>query len=214
MIISEEIKLTEQKERLGLYTFFARLFSAQTKVEDLPLYSVHLAELNQTYAPVVEVALKTVSAWSEREDADQMIRTEYARLFIMPGGVQPVESVYRSDRPRLMGEPWLKVKEFYKRNGLVLEVPAAHPEDHASVELSFMAHLIEKGFDLSEQKLFFSEHISQWFTLLLDKIANHQASAFYRDLALCCASFIEMEKAGFATIPDLLFEESEQRSEK
>jgi len=180
MIISEEIKLAEQNERLGLYTFFARLFSAQTKAEDLPLYSDHLAELNQSYAPVVEEALKIVSAWSEREDADHLIRTEYARLFIMPGGVQPVESVYLSEQPRLMGEPWLKVKELYKRNGLVLEKPAAHPEDHASVELSFMAYLIENGFDLSAQKHFFSEHISQWFTMLLDKMANHQAAAFYR----------------------------------
>jgi TorA maturation chaperone TorD len=214
MIISEEIKLTEQNERLGLYTFFARLFSAQTKAEDLPLYSDHLAELDQSYTPVVEEALKTINAWSERKDADHLIRTEYARLFIMPGGVQPVESVYRSEQPRLMGDPWLQVKEFYKRNGLVLEKPAAHPEDHASVELSFMAHLINGGFGLSEQKRFFSEHISQWFTLLLDKMANHQAAAFYRDLALCCATFIEMEKAGFAAIPDLLFDESEQRSEK
>ncbi len=215
MVISadQQLDLTKQEERACLYAFFARLVNDQTRLADLTAYRAHLAHVTGEYTRVTERALKAIEDWSSTPEADQEIRTEYARLFIMPGGVQPVESVYLSEKPLLMGEPWQKVKQFYKQSGLVLEQPALHPEDHAAVELSFMAYLVENGADINEQKHFFAEHISRWFYLLFDKIANHKAALFYKEMAACGALFIEMEESYLAEVSVKASEEPEQRSE-
>lgn len=215
MVIStdEKMELTNKEERACLFAFFARLFNDQTRLADLPAYSAHLAPVTGGYARIAEKALQAIEEWSARPEADQEMRTEYARLFIMPGGVQPVESVYLSGKPLLMGEPWQKVKQFYERNGLVLEQPALHPEDHAAVELSFMAYLIENKADIREQKLFFAEHISRWFYLLFDKITNHEAALFYKQMAACGALFIETEESYLAKVSVNVSEEPEQRSD-
>ncbi len=151
--------------------------------------------------------------WPERENADQDIKTEYARLFIMPGGVRPYESVYLGNEPLLMREPWLQVKAFYRRNGLVLEKPAGHPEDHASVELAFMAHMSETGGNLQEQKLFFNEHIYRWLPQMLSDLKEHRHARFFKDMAACGLDFIEKENSMIASINDDTLKESDQRSD-
>ena len=107
--------------------------------------------------------------------------------------MRPYESVYLGNEPLLMREPWLKVKEFYRRNGLVLEKPAAHPEDHASVELAFMAHLIETDDTAGEQKLFFEGHIYKWLPDMLRDLRDNKKADFFRRMALSALNFIEQE---------------------
>mgnify|MGYP001558401996 CR=1 FL=1 len=67
---------------------------------------------------------------------------EYAALFIVPGGIPPYESV------RLKGllcqEPEWKVREFYKRCGLVIKEDCKIFSDHLGMELEFMGYLADK----------------------------------------------------------------------
>jgi len=67
---------------------------------------------------------------------------EYAALFIVPGGIPPYESV------RLKGlvcqEPEWKVREVYKRCGLVVKEDLKIFSDHLGMELEFMGYLAKK----------------------------------------------------------------------
>ncbi len=190
-----------QLDRACLYTFFSRLFTDHTTADDLGQYTAFLESVSGEYAVIGHGLQEVLDDWSKRDQASYKMKTEYARLFIMPGGIRPYESVYRGNEPLLMREPWLKVKKFYHRNGLVLEKPV-HPEDHASVEFAFMAHMIKTGGDVMEQKTFFEEHIYQWLPQMLNELKEHQHACYFKEMAIYGLDFIEQEKKLFALIND------------
>lgn len=178
------------------------MFTDHTTGEDLGQYISFIASVKSEYEPIGQELRKVLIEWSEKDSADHALKTEYARLFIVAGGVRPYESVYLGSEPLLMREPWLQVKEFYHRNGLVLEKPAAHPEDHASVELAFMAHLIEAGDTAAEQKSFFMEHIYKWLPGMLNDLKDNQLACFFKEMALSALNFIEQENNLLASVDD------------
>ncbi len=202
-----------QLDRVCLYTFFSRLFTDQTRAEDLEHYAAYLASVSGEYADIGRDLQDIIAKWAAKNDADRVMRTEYARLFIMAGGVRPYESVYRGSEQLLMGEPWLEVKAVYRENGLVLEKPDLHPEDHASVELAFMAHLIECGDKVAEQKSFYEEHIYRWLPQVFNDLQENELACFFKDLAVCGLNFMEQEKSLFALLDDEALTESDQRSD-
>lgn len=166
------------------------------------------------YGPIGQDLRKILLEWSEKDSADHALKTEYARIFIVAGGVRPYESVYLGSEPLLMREPWLQVKEFYHRNGLVLEKPAAHPEDHASVELAFMAHLIEAGDTAAEQKSFFIEHIYKWLPGMLNDLKDNQHADFFKEMACIALKFIEQENNLISSLDEEVDKEFDQRSDE
>jgi len=202
-----------QLDRACLYTFFSRLFTDQTRAEDLEQYADFLASVSGDYAGIGRDLQDVITGWAAKDNADRIMRTEYARLFIVAGGVRPYESIYRGSEKLLMGEPWLEVKSFYRENGLVLEKPDMHPEDHASVELAFMAYLIECGGKVEEQKSFFEKHIYQWLPQVFNDLQNNEQACFFKDMAACGQSFMEQEKSLFASLDDEALTESDQRSD-
>ncbi len=209
MITRETILSQLEQERICLYTFFSRLFTDQTRFEDLALYSAHLEPVKGSLAGLAAEIRAVLEEWAGSANADLELRTEYARLMIMPNGVKPYESVYIGGEGLLMRESWLQVKEFYRRNGLVLDKPSLHPEDHAAVELAFMANLIESGADPEEQKLFFESHLGQWVPGLLKDIKKHCDARFYAEMASSGLEFLELEQSYYLTMPDAAEAESE-----
>jgi len=140
--------------------------------------------------PLLQSLVKMTDEWVEREEAETRLRQEYANLFLLPGGVKPYESVYRGSEPMLMQQPWVDVKRFYRRCGWHLD-ESALPEDHVSVELSFMAHLLSDG-EHDESSEFFHQHLNQWIPQLLRDIAENRYADFYQSvtdygLAFLCA---------------------------
>jgi len=203
-----------QLDRACLYTFFSRLFTDHTTGEDLSQYISFIESVKGEYKAIGQELQKVFIEWSEKDSADHALKTEYARLFIVAGGVRPYESVYLGSEPLLMREPWLQVKEFYRRNDLVLEKPAAHLEDHASVELAFMTHLIEAGDTAGEQKSFFEEHIYKWLPGMLKDLKDNQHACFFKEMALSALNFIEQENNLLASIDEQVKKEFDQRSDE
>ncbi|MGM0652124.1 MAG: TorD/DmsD family molecular chaperone [Bacillota bacterium] len=202
-----------QLDRACLYTFFSRLFTDQTRAEDLEQYADFLAPVSGEYAGIGRDLQDYIAKWAAKDEADRLMRTEYARLFIVAGGVRPYESVYRGSEKLLMGEPWLEVKAVYRENSLVLEKPDMHPEDHASVELAFMAHLIECGGKVAEQKSFFEEHIYRWLPQVFNDLQENEKACFFKEMAVCGQNFMKQEKSLFASLDDEALTESDQRSD-
>lgn len=213
MIMEESKDLAIQTDRACLYTFFSRLFTDHTTAADLDHYISFLDSVRGDYLVLTRGLKDVLRQWSEKTAADHIMKTEYVRLFIMAGGIRPYESVYRGNEPLLMREPWLEVKEFYRRNGLVLENPGMHPEDHASVEFSFMAYLIENGGDLIEQREFFNKHLSTWLPQVCDDLNKHEHADFFKEMAVYATKFLDDETKFFLSIEKEDLTESDQRSD-
>jgi len=141
---------------------------------------------------VLTSLLQGLAEWGICDNDGCAVHREYANLFLLPGGVKPYESVYLSDEQLLMQEPWVKVREFYRKCGWQLQNTSL-PEDHASVELSFMAHLLSREGQ-AEADRFFQEHVVQWIPQLLQDIQNNRHAGFYRSVSGCGRTFLEMEE--------------------
>ncbi len=176
------------------YDVLSRLFSDQSDSKDIEAYLGYLAPPSSEHDSAAAAFSRQLRLWLNSKEPDHLLRTEYARLFIMPGGIRPYESVYRGKVPLLMQEPWLEAKQFYRRCGLKLENPSRHPEDHISSELAFMLYLIEMGNRKAEEKAFFRQHIDCWVPQMLEDIKKHTHAHFFKDVANFGRAFLESER--------------------
>lgn len=179
------------------YAILSRLFADQTTPVDMASYLEILESLTGEYGELAGAFSRELHKWLQKDNADHFLKTEYARLFIMPGGIRPYESVYRGDAPLLMRDPWLEVKRFYHRCGMKLENPARQPEDHASAELAFMVYLIETGGRKDEEEAFFRRHLVDWIPRMLEELKQNEQASFYKDAAVYGLSFMESERMYF-----------------
>lgn len=129
---------------------------------------------------------------------------EYAALFILPGGVNPTESVARSGL--YMQVFASQAAQFYKKCGFTLPDDFKGFPDHIGIELEFMSHLAEseanackKGREdeakkwIEFQKKFLQEHISQWALTFAQNVATYTRQLFYREMARLLYEFIRLE---------------------
>ncbi len=194
--IKEDQKQMAAERRACQYAILSRLFADQTTGADIGSYLGYLElPAGEPDSPAAAFSLK-LRQWLEKENPDHLLKTEYARLFILAGGIRPYESVYRGEGAMLMQEPWVKVKQFYQKCGLKLENPARHPEDHASAEFSFMLYLLEKA-DMSAAQEFFRQHLYRWIPRMFADIIEYPYADFFRDAAIFGQSFMESEQACF-----------------
>ena len=174
------------------YYFFARWFSHKTTRSDLKEYLLFLQEncsnMNEVFLNFKEV----IQEWLDNETTALALPQEYTKLFHLPEGIKPYESVYLGEGNKLMQESWVAVKKFYTERGWYME-KSKHLEDHVSVELSFMAHLLaEKEYQDAQE--FFSEHIITWVPRLMEDLASHGQAIYYKTVANFCRAFLEEEK--------------------
>ena len=182
----------EAKEiiRMQTYILLSRLLNEQTKQDNLPTYLTFIKSFDTGQAlEALEGLFKT---WLAEEDADKKLQTEFASLFLLRGGVKPYASVYLGEDPMLMQQPWVDIKKFYQKCGWQLEGSEKHPEDHAAVVLSFMAHLISTADD-KLQKEFFEQHIVSWLPSFLHDLQEKKHANFYREVAAYGLSFLNSE---------------------
>lgn len=141
-------------------------------------------------------------------DLDQLqdaLATEFAVLFVTPGGCPAVESVRLTGR--FQQEPLFAVREFYRRSGFQMtETRFAVFEDQLGVELMFVAELLDQsaallaacdneGYERLEKviKRFWVQHPGKWvrgYASLLGRATQH---SFYREIAHLLQSFSEWE---------------------
>ena len=121
------------------------------------------------------------------------MKVEHAHLFLLPEGVKPFESVYRSHEKMLHQQPWQDVKAFYVKHGFQLDQHEIHPEDHVSVELSFMMTLVETENQQEAEISFLETHLMQWLPELMQDLIQNSYASFYREVAICAQKFLEAE---------------------
>ena len=152
------------------------------------------------------------------------LATEYAALFLTPGGLSPHESVKL--KGLLLQEPASKVLAFYKACGL--EIPKDYKgfPDQLGVELEFMGYLAgeefkalqkgktEKANELAVlQERFLREHLSKWVVDFCKEVEDVAFHPFYKEMAGLTRAFMETEiKELIGTAEEVFAEEIENES--
>jgi len=189
--------------RSNVYHLLSRIYLKELTPEVLAvLMSREVKETLKDLGMDIDQALPDTLEDNKLLDA---LATEYAALFIVPGGIPPYESV------RLKGllcqEPEREVREFYRRCGLTIKEDCKVFADHLGMELEFMGYLVDKEAEawknggeesarewVNLQKEFFSNHLDKWvfgFLKDMDMCAFHP---FYKGLGRLTRAFLETEK--------------------
>lgn len=147
----------------------------------------------------------------------ERLRDEYTRLFVGPLEMDapPWESVYLGEGGMLFQESTLKVRECYRRFGLLPEEYPRVADDSLALELGFMAELARRASDAFETgetdtlaltlrgaRDFLNEHLLLWVPKLLERLDKAEGR-FYPQLAHILDSFL---KKDLETVNDLLSE--------
>lgn len=198
------------KGRSLLYRILASLYLREVSAETLQILS------SKEVSEVLDGLGADTDNLSGPEDNDGQKRfldelaEEYTALFILPGGVSPYESV------RLKGllcqDPEWKVREFYKRFGVVMREGSSIFSDHIGLEFDFMSYLAGKESaalsakdeeDASGwqevQREFFKDHINKWVHVLLDELDRCALYPFYREVAVLTRRFMNIEGTDLLT---------------
>lgn len=137
---------------------------------------------------------------------------DFARLFLgmSPNPVPPYESVYRSEKRLLMQESRDEVVAAYAAWGFRCSSDLRLPEDHAALELEFMAQLCQKELDALEaceavelgvvakaQEAFLRDHLLAWMPQLCDDVLARTKAGLYAGLAEAAKVFLSFEAEAF-----------------
>lgn len=206
------------EERADLYRWFSSLFAQELNAAG---WASHVSDdfLTALDEQAKELELEeSASALreflvahrdDEADDAVLQLAVDYARLFVGPGPgmAPPYESIYTSPKGQLFGDAYADVVEVLQHEGIGVTEDFHAPADHAAVELSVMAYLVdgpeggeagapprgptEEGGD----RAFFERHIMNWFPDWCKDIDEHDEAGFYRGVARFMMGFLRGEAA-------------------
>lgn len=149
---------------------------------------------------------------ASEEDLLDILAIEFTRLFLGPGKhISPHESVHHEREDGEWGGLWgastVEVKKFIEATGLEYRRDYSGMPDHISVELEFMAELIQtevnfraKGHEnkarqcLLWEKRFLAKHLVPWISTFCEKIISEAESSFYIEMAALTKRFIKFDQ--------------------
>ena len=191
--------LDEETARAEVYGLLAQLFYAVPSAELLSALRVAVTE-----APAAGAFLE--EPWQQfvgvaRDMTDAAVQSEYSSLF---EGVGKPE-VYLFGSHYLSGflheKPLARLRTDLATLGLARDEAMSDTEDHVAYLCEVMRYLIA-GDDvavcnLTQQQVFFSQHLQPWVPAMCDAVAQHPAARFYAALAVFAAAFVQVEAQGF-----------------
>ncbi len=154
--------------------------------------------------PEVAAGLALLQQWSRDHQPARLngsfddLRADYTRLFIGPGKVlaPPWESAYFNEERLTFQAQTLQVRNWYRRFGLESVKLHSEPDDHAGLELAFLAHLAKLGLTaleqgdearlaetLEAQRQFLAAHPLRWIPAWCNQVAAQANTDFYRGVA-------------------------------
>ena len=134
---------------------------------------------------------------------------EFAALLLNMSAdpVFPYESVYTSAERLLMQRSRDEVLAAYRAQGFERSGDLNVPEDHAGIELAFMARLCRKEADAlaagdevgaeaarETQRVFLRDHVLAWFPQLCADLEKRAKRGLYRGLAETVRQFLAFER--------------------
>ncbi len=203
--------LQKVENRLGMYSFLARIFRVEV---DQVLLEQILKVLEQDENERQELGrgeeLLIEFFASSQGDVLTDLAVDFVKVFIGAkenAGALPYESFYTSKEKLIMQEARDKVVELYRQEGLDRSDKFSEPEDHFAFELEFMAYLCQKSreyltsnqFDdlapeLQKQLTFVETHLVNWAPDFLEDVRKSAETDFYKAIAMITEGFLANEK--------------------
>jgi len=127
------------------------------------------------------------------------LAADYADIYLNHGlQASPCESVWLDEDGLIMQEPMFQIRDWYLRYELAAEDWRVRPDDHLSLQLQFMAHLLHQA-DIAESSVstlidlacFMDEHPLRWLDDFAQRVAQRCATPFYAGLAMLTASYLD-----------------------
>lgn len=143
------------------------------------------------------------------------VAADYNRLFLGMGAhpVAPFESVYTSEEGLLMQEARDGVLAAYRKAGFAVPSDFDLPEDHAALELEFLAILaegcaeaLEKGASerakslFEQQASFLTEHVARWMPAFAADAKKQARTPFFQEIADMTAEWVREDSANLQEV--------------
>ncbi len=138
------------------------------------------------------------------------LSTEFVRLFLIPyysRSTFPYESVYRTNKKLVMGEPAVEVWKVYEEAGFGISENYTDLPDHIGLELEFMFCVCEKEAQswkngqktaalkwLRIQSEFLNQHLIHWIPNFCDDVFDTTTHDFYRAISLISKGHLILDK--------------------
>ena len=172
--------------------------------------------------PDVQAGLSLLCQWGLENANGRLaarfddLRADYTRLFVGPGPLvaAPWESVQMSEERLIFQEETLQVRHWYHNFGLEVVRLHQEPDDHAGLELAFLAHLTQQALSalaagqparlaglLESRKCFLAEHPQRWVPGWCELVAARARTPFYQGVALVTRGVLAELAANAAANP-------------
>jgi len=198
----------EAQGRQVVYALLGRLFERELGLEEV--LSIGTGESMQVLLSLSEAGIarnsanRLIAAASGGDESTvERLSVEYSRLFNAHNRIYSHASCWLGERPRLMGEPWREVLDFYHREGLVPREENIWLADHVGTQIYFASVLsgrvaqagsardVRKTLEVLVEYL--KTHVMTWVPRFFDKVAGDPRADFYVDAATVGLDFVEMD---------------------
>lgn len=212
------------KGRSAIYSYFSMVLAGPPEKQFLGLsgqFMPAFGELGEKAAPGTDL----LKHYVEKEcgtDADTVLNTlatNYTTLFYIGTRCIPSsESVYLSSSRLVKQKPWEQVMAFYHIRKFKRPEHIREPEDHISIELSFMdfmcnlmlymldnSHGDKLPAAIEEQKRFLDEHLLKWaddFCSGIIHMNKYDEFGLYSAVAHLLPVFLESDRELLESIPE------------
>jgi len=148
-----------------------------------------------------------------RKDLD-LLAVDFADIYLTHAlQASPYESVWLDEDGLVMQQPMFDLREWYARYGLAAEDWRTRSEDHLSLQLQFLAHLLdgvqgESKALLQQAGEFMDEHLLMWLPEFASRVAHRCSTPYFAGVSLVTWSWCETLRDAIAEIlqqprPDL-----------
>lgn len=198
--------------RGAIYQLLARFYRQEVDRELLEQLHRLQFDADETLPEIMEGnQLLKVYLDQAGENALNELAVDYAKIFLGAGptlgdGAYPYESVYTSPDRLLMQEARDQAVAIYASEGIQPEGDFNEPEDHISIELSFMAFLCQKTLEairhndeaavnsyLKKQLNYLQDHLLSWVPMFCADILRLATTDFYKAISQITYGFLIMD---------------------
>ena len=162
---------------------------------------------------LMKQALAALPRKPRREDLD-LLAVDFADIYLTHAlQASPYESVWLDEDGLVMQQPMFDLREWYARYGLAARDWRTRSEDHLSLQLQFLAHLLDGAPGKSRELLqqageFMDEHLLLWLPEFSSRVAHRCSTPYFAGVALVTWSWSETLRDALAEIlqqprPDL-----------
>ena len=172
-----------------------------------------VSEESEQSLQLMEDALDEMPQIPGKKDLD-ILAVDFADIYLTNAlQASPYESVWLDEDGLVMQQPMFKIRDWYSQYGLAAEDWRTRSDDHLSLQLQFLAHLMgsvegESKLLLEQAGKFMDEHLLLWLPDFASRIAHRCSTPYFAGVSLVTWSWCESFRDAIAEIlqqprPDL-----------